>query len=506
MRESLGYGHGIVRGVQRDAADLGKTLPEMIRALMLEAVPVLYPKIDMGAYRVDSKDIVTMLTAADLNALPAVAGPSGLNLVVVQSGKSVVNADAAVAKEILDFLRNQKDYGAPTTGQVVQDHFTGFGYGWELPVIQFVLAALLWNSRIEVTHQGTRYTGTRSPQLRAVFDKITSFRAATFTTHDTIGIKDLVNAARNFEDLTGEEPAVEEGAISDALGSWADSEVRPLLPAIAAAAAYHLPVLEELRNYQATLQGIATSESDDRVLLLAATGSELRDQRNAARRIRESLTEINLGRLQQARSAVEEMAPVIQSVGDRDGIAGVAAELHELLGSEDFYLSLDQITDQAGKIATAYRAVYLSEHRARRDEFVAAVDEIAGRPEWLSISEMLPDVTAGVLEPLSSRICSDLDDDAELLPSGSLTCEVCRHSLDAIRLDRANLPRLRAEVLTRVQELSAPTEKAPRLERVRLSHYFPDPLSTTAAVDQAIERLRDRLYELVEDDITVILE
>jgi hypothetical protein len=100
LTETMEIGTGMFRGVQKDAASLGKNLSEILKKLFAYVVPFLYPKLEMGARPLKGNEAEQILKAADLKALPTVfsTGDHGLGLVVKDSAKNVINTSAPVAK------------------------------------------------------------------------------------------------------------------------------------------------------------------------------------------------------------------------------------------------------------------------------------------------------------------------------------------------------------------------------------------------------------------------
>jgi len=89
----------------------------------------------------------------------------------------------------------------------------------------------------------------------------------------------------------------------------------------------------------------------------------------------------------------------------------------------------------------------------------------------------------------------------------STQCLDCSATLSQMESDLAALSSLRAQVLARVQELTAPTEEQGlRVERVKLAEFFTTTLDSEESVNEAIERLRDYLHKLVAQGVRIILE
>ena len=78
--EAMERGTGMFRGVQKDASALGKGLGEILKKLLGQVVPDLYPKLQLGSRPLKGDEAEHILKAADLKALPNVfyVGDQGL--------------------------------------------------------------------------------------------------------------------------------------------------------------------------------------------------------------------------------------------------------------------------------------------------------------------------------------------------------------------------------------------------------------------------------------------
>ena len=117
------------RGVQKDASALGKSLGEILKKLFWQVVPDLYPKLQMGSRPLKGDEAEHILKAADLKALPNVfyVGEHGLGLVVKDGPRNIVNTNADVAKEVLDYLKSEHSYGSKDSrmGKALEKRFGG---------------------------------------------------------------------------------------------------------------------------------------------------------------------------------------------------------------------------------------------------------------------------------------------------------------------------------------------------------------------------------------------
>jgi len=496
--EPMAAGQGMFRGVARDASELGKTFHDSIRQFLEQVVPSLYPKLEMGARSLKGDEAEKVLETANLGGLPQVfyGGQGGLNLVVQDGSKYVPNTSAEIAQEVLNFLKAQQDYGTRVTGRDLEERFGGFGYGWERDVLRLVLAVLLRAGAIEVTYQGRRFVDHHDPQSRLPFTNNVAFKAASFAARQAVGMKTLTDAARYYEDLTGEMVDAEETSISAAFKQLVDEELRLLMPAEAVAHANDVPVVQVLAEYRQRLLEVKAAASDECVRLLAGQGASLKADREQVRETREALGEVNLTSLRRARVALAHMWPQLESRGVNEELAASAAELRRFISSPEFYRKAPQIKRHTGAIQTAYRLPYVKAHEDRLRAFSEAIEDVKQAGQWMNLPEA---VRSSVLAELTRRACSCSE-----FPGDSDVCPECRATLTQMESDIAAVDGLRAKALGAIEELIAPPPAW--LAHVRLAEFFVRPLDSTDAVDDAVDNLRQHLHKLVAAGARIILE
>jgi len=498
LERGLADGRGFFRGVSKDGASLGKTLNEIIRVLFDYAVPDLYPKLEMGARPLKASDAEEILKAANLNGLPKIfyAPPDGLELVVKEGAKYVVNLNAPILKEVADYLASEHSYGNRVTGRTMENHFGGIGYGWEREMLWLVLATLLRGGAIEVTYQGRRYRNHLDPQVRAPFSGTNAFRAASFAPRKAPDLRTLVTAARRYEALTGKEVDVEESTIAQAFQRLARAELEALLPVEATVRAHHIPLTPVLSEYRSTLETVLNSASDDCVNVLAGEGASFQRLRDQVAVIRQATDEKGLARLRRMRTAAQRVYPLLQAEGLDGNLADHAQVLRERLEDGAYYQISAELDQALASLETTYQELYLERHDERATGFAAAVDSIKALPDWALIPA---EMQAALLKPLADRI-HDLD-----LPEGELVCVVCRASLAEMASDLVAVDGLRSNALWRVQELTAPEET---IERVRVFDVagVGQTLSTPEEVEELLEQLRDHLLKLIASGVKIVLE
>lgn len=497
MTDAFLAGTGIFQGVAKDGSALGKTAGEALKAFLDAVIPELYPKLEMGARPLKGDEAEQVLKAANLDGLPQVfyGGETGLNLVVREGGKFVLNTAADVAAEILNYIKYVHSYGEKVTGKTLEDHFQGAGYGWERDLLRLVLAVLLRAGAIEVTYEGRRYTSHQDLQARVPLTNNAAFKAASFAPSRPVDIKTLTEAARHYEAITGTEVDVEREAIAGALKNLAQEDKEKLLEVEALVKTNQLPVADIIGQYKATLNGILEGMPEDCVLMLARDGKSFKEARERVQRIRKALDKGAAGVVAAGRRAIRDMWPVLSARGENGRLETCAGELEQLIAAEDFYDSLAAIKEKTAEIVSAYHALYGQWHADRASAFGAAIEEIKVCPEWAQLGE---DMRNTILVPLVSRACSCLD-----LGDASTVCTACRATVNEMEADLAGLSGFKAEALRKLRELAAPQKVT---KRVRLADFFPPAIEHEESIDEAVDELREELHKLVAEGFTIILE
>jgi hypothetical protein len=499
IMETLERGTGMFRGVARDASSLGKSLGEIIKKFLEQVVPDLYPKLEMGSRPLKEDEPDVFLKAADLKALPQVfyVGDRCLGVVTKEGSKYVPNPSADVAREVLDYLASQHEYGNRDAcfGKALENQFNGTPYGWERDMLRLVLAVLFRAGVIEVSFGGQKFDSFLDPHSREPFVNNTKFKSAVFTPIKPIDLKTLTQAVQSYEALTGKSVDVEKNAIAAAARQYAEAEIKEIVPIIALAKARSLPVLSIVEEYREALANIENGSTDDCVDLLAGGAAFLKEGRERIRKIAECMNEKGLATLQRARLAANEMCSSLEAHG-QDEIAGKGKELRELLQSETFFEAMVQIESMAQEIVAAYRELYEKIHADRAAQYRDAVEKIKGCKEWEQVPESMREP---VLSPLASRGCAKSD-----FPDTSLVCNACRAGMNQMESDFEALGGLFAKVASEIQRVTTPPDV--KIERVRVSEYFSGSFESADQVKKAVARLQDHLLKLLDEGVKIVVE
>lgn len=490
-------GQGLFRGRTKDAATLGQNLTDIFRALYNFAMPDMYPKLGMAARSLKGTEAEDILKAANLNGLPQVfyQGDQGLNLVIKDGTKYIPNPSAEVAKEVLDYLVKENEYGNKDTrqGKAIEAHFGGAPYGWERDVLRVILASLFRAGAIEVTHGGRRFDTYQDAQSREAFVNNPAFRSAVFTPTRPINLQTLTRAVKSFEDITGDTVDVDKNAIAGALKAMADVDMRILLPLQAKADAHKLPVLAQINEYGETLERIQNETADGCVAILAGEGNTLKAARERIRRINGAIDDDGLAQVRWAQVVIEDIWPILAERGQNGDLTAAAEELQMLLTSETYYQSMAEIKIRAEAISNAYNEVYVELHHKRFETFSKALDAIKGLPDWMKVPE---EMQSSILLQLTRRACETPQSEGK-----AITCTHCSATLIQMDSDLAAVGSLKEAAIQRVRELTTPPEE---VQYIRLADYFPPSIEALEQFEDAYQSLREQLSQYLADEIKIV--
>ena len=496
-------GSACFKGVQYDVTALGAGLVPALHALLDRTVPDLYPRIEIGVLPLAGNEVEKFLSSTNLAGLPDMFyhEKPERSLVVKQGGRQVPNLGCDLCRELLSYLRDKHSYGERVTGKMLEIHFSGLGYAWDRESIRLGLAILFRGGAMEVTHQGRKYRNYVEAAARAPFTKNPDFRAASFSPRETLDLRILASAARMYEEITGRDVNIEEGAIAEALKSLAAEDKTRLVPLDARLSALKLPGAKVVQEQLDWVNGILDLPADDCVKTLAGDGKAFLEGRQRASMLEKLATEENIASIDHARSVLATQWPALQQAEPDTTSARAAQDLAGFLESDSALEQVDAVRQQAGVIDTDYRNLYTSRFEQRQKVYKEAVEAVKGHPDWLALSERFagqPDQLAALLAPLSQRGDPEMD-----LPDGATTCRRTGATLGQLQSDIEAVEAIARQVLRKVVDLAAPEEK---LERVAVARLYPGRIANDEDLDAFLDSLRERLTKAIAQGSTIVFE
>jgi hypothetical protein len=501
-------GASMFRGSSKDGSDLGngKSLENAIKSLLDDVVLDLYPRLPMWARPLKGNEAEELLKAANLSGLPGIFSNNeqGMNLVVRDGQKFVINCEAEVAKEVLDHLIREHGFGnrETRTGKALEAHFGGLGYGGDQDMLRMVLAVLFRGGAIETSFGGQRFDSYQDLSSHEAFNNSRTFRSALFTPATVIPIQNLIRAVEKFEEITGGTVDVDKNAIASAFKQFSEKEMHGMLPVEERIRANDLPGQDRFEKVKEILQQARKGTAEEVVGILAGEGKSLKESLENVHRIRDSMNDEAIRAVKSARMALKEMWPVLMErlEGDDEeiGIKKMAANLNALLLSGDLYDKQSEMKRASSEISGRYFKIFTSLHDKRRDVFQAVIEEIKLTSDWGTIKESMREP---ILRELTAKGCEDQE-----IGQNSVYCSNCRASIPQMESDCRALAEIKTSALQRMAELLQTAGGPKRVERVRLSKIYKGKVDSKESVDRAVEALREHLMKLLLENASIILE
>jgi len=376
--QALTTGQLLFSGVAKDGSALGSTVPEILKKFLDGVVPDLYPNLSHAAVSPGTNDAENILKAANLDAVPAVYGENGLKLFLRSGADVTFNALAASAVDVLKYLKDRVDYGEKPNGAMLDEHFSGPGFGWETDVLRVVLAGLFRAGQVRITTGGRTHEDYTVQQSWPALTKIGDFKRAAFAPQAPIEVEALVKARRAYSDLTGKDVDVDQQKISRALGDFVLEELGDVRPLIAKASARDLPVVEMLEDYEQELTAIEREDVQKRVARLAQEGAALKKRRDEVGRIGVAMSPENLERIFAAQAVLTNVWPVMQRVDASANLDSTVSELRDLLAEPEVFSKMHEVKVKSDAIHRAFASSFEAAHSKRNEANNYALDRVRG--------------------------------------------------------------------------------------------------------------------------------
>ena len=481
-------GSGLFRGVEKDGSALGNSISEIITGMLDSAVPELYPKLEMGARKIKGDEAEKILTTANLKGLPSIFydKDEGLNLVVKHDNKYQPNINAEIAQEILNYIKNEHSYGTKVTGNSLEEHFKGFDYGWEGDILRLVLAVLLRGGAIEVTHQGIRHRGYSDPDARLPFTNNRAFKSATFAPRETLDLKMRADAAKHYEEITGNEVNIEEEAIASAFKKLAEKDKEILLPLQVQVSALGLPVKDTLSEFRQTIDSVLNSEIDDCVKIIAGEGMSYKESREKIRRLADALSDEEMKNIQNAKAALSAIMPLLEKLGLDGDVYEKAKTLRTALNSENFYDELEAIRLNTQSIYVVYIKAYSEKHDQRKERFEKAIESVKGHVSFALLSEEEQNI---LLAPFVERCCN------KAILKDTSTCEKCRAAIEQMDSDLLAIQGMKDNATRQIEKLT----DSDKIEYLRVSEIISGYIEKEEDVEIALQKLKEKILKMLAE-------
>lgn len=497
LLKAIESGAAIYSGLEKESVQLGSRLTEMVRKALQEFIPSIYTKLELGARNMDGKEAERILRAANLNGLTTIfyAPPDGLELVIKRDDRFIANSDAPVLREVFNFIQSQDQYGNRVTGKDLENHFSAPPYGWERDLLRMLAAFLFRTGAIEVYHQGQKWNAYTDPNAWPAFINNMSFKSATFTPQVEIDMKLLVEAARQYEEITGREINVDKQTIATGfidLTRQVNEKAHQLQLKIDT---HHLPGAEMLQEMIQLFESIIKSAPDDAVKILAGQGKSFKHYQHKIQEISEKLTPQAMQILADGKALFHRVIPLLRERQIDGEIETAIQQLETLFSGEELYHHIEQLKDYTVIVFSSYDQIYSAAHQSRNEAIRAAIDILKSDPAFTALDKT---AASDLLIPFEQRLCPKM----QLLKEG--ICEKCRAVYMQLESDRLSAQGLTDTALQKLRQLTRPPDR-PVVE-LSASHLLRREYTSAEEFEAALDDLKQQVIKLLLEGKTVYLQ
>lgn len=482
LRDALLAGSVFFRGNDRSPSENARDLRPEVEALLERVLPDVFDRFEEGAARIKLKDLESLLTAENLHGLPTVF--ADLKLVVTRQGQDVVNTESGPLAEILGRITNRAEYGDPTSGKALAEHFGKEPFGWDFDMVRLMTASLLRAGKVELRSQNQTIDSVQTLEAKNVLTNNNRFRQATLRPREGPKATDLVDASVHFEHLFGRAvPELEAGVISRELRTEMAPLAERLRRMVSKLSSERLPGMEPLQAAQAVASELQ-SASDVQAVRAFNTGHKaLEHGLDRLRHLEEHLHEAALEQLRVARRAVDTEWPALNADGHSDGSLQDAVDaVAEILAKETFYNELPALATATAQVHEAYAARLAEAAVERANAYRSALERLQATGAW---AELEGSVQEEIAAPLQERASQE--------PEGL--------SLAMLRENTLACPGILKNATERVHRSVPGTEP----DFVIVSEIVRGPIISEEQLDAALEQIRDRCLKSIADGTLVIL-
>jgi hypothetical protein len=498
IQAALAEGVGIFAGVRKDGSVIGNSFSSALKAMLDNAVPDLFPKLEWGAVSLTGMEPETILKSANLSGLPKVMYDSegSLGFVIRENQGYTVNLKAKVIEEIFSRIHNSHVYGGEqVSGKKLEEYFGGVGYAWDRDLIRLTLAVLFRAGQIEITADGISYKNYLDPQSWPSLTNNTKFKSAMFIERGVIiTLKELVATSDLYHKITGEpEPDVNEAAIITKFKELANRDYKDVVALHSTAVANHLPVEADLAEYRAQVEAILGAAEENTFNVINAYQASLPVCRQKFTGIKNQMTTGVIATIQHARNLISRQGPMTHA-----SCQEYYSRLNEVLQSPDLFTNLKEITDLCNKITSRFEEQYRKLHDERLKVYSHEVAEFNSIAEFVSLKE--PN-KAQVLAVFEEASCTKYQFDEK-----TFDCSNCHASSGQLRSDVEAVSSRYDRARMVLQNLTAPPQDEKQFRRVKLTRSFPSRLDNENDLNHAVEELRNELQKLIDEGFIIVPE
>jgi hypothetical protein len=389
VERTLCHGRIFFGGKDRSPGDEASDPKVEARRVLGPALERIFHRFGDGDVKVATKDVEAILKSESLAGLPDCY--SDLKIVQTIDGQPRLVTDRGAAKEILDWIRLRCDGGQAPSGKEAEQHFNAAPYGWGLELVQLVVATLLREGQVTITSGGQQLKQALTPEAKKAITSNMAFRALTVRIREsTLDNKKRVAAGKALEQEFGVQcPALTTESIASTLRERLGGEIPLLEQARDLLRDLRLPGGGAIEQGLNILRGINSGDDEDAIQSFLESADTLKNAIARGRGIEQNVTEPARVGLERARTADQQVGPVLErEIEASDPARQALVVLHDHLERETFYEHIPAIENSAALVLTRFKELYSEAFAARRQAYASALETLSGTSGWSALKEV----------------------------------------------------------------------------------------------------------------------
>jgi hypothetical protein len=477
-------GAAFFRGNDRSPNTSANTVSKAASTMLSQVLPDVFPRFGEGASKSAEarRGVDALLTAADLQGLPPAF--IALSLLRDEAGKTIVDQDSAVLRDVFAEIEKGAAEGRKATGKSLTEHFGRPPFGWDLDVVRLFIASLIRSGGVQMTHKGEPIDDVRTLAAKAALGNNNHFKAATFQPKVGVDFTQVIAASENYKNTFG--TSVKELSLSPVVAEIRDAIQRyedDVMSARDILTRNGLPGSDLLDETLSEMRAILKGAEEDALAAFNSSFDKLKDGIRRASEVNAALTEEQVVEVEQAKRALVRKWPFLDAEVDLDDkVRTAAAQLGDLLNRETFYKDVREISRAARSIEIEHKHRFDEALTEKNDAYEDALRRLRGLTEWDALSA---DAKAEVAAPLTMHTEN----------------EAAGASVPQLRADREACDARLAKAVDQLYQIV----EGDRVVTVDLQPFFRDGVDDVEQLNAALSGLRDECERLLADNKKIVV-
>jgi len=497
MKNALLRGVGIFDGEEIEVDEKIKDISTLIEKAVNHAIPKVYTKFDMGAFKVNEKSIGEILKLPP-NLLSEIERDVGL---FDKNGE--LNRQIPAVEEILAEIKLRADKGVNTTGKDLISYFESVPYGWDPTFIRLIIAALFRDGAITLNFEGKAFRDFKKPEAQDLLINSRKFNRTKIDYEEedielTISKRQKVRAKlellldRKLDDSL----SILSSAIEEGLGKLLDEKKHLTIRAEGA----DLPLYEEMQEAGEILSlPLEQGKPQRRVREFIGVMEKAEKIYQCQKKAKEFMESENLSEFKKLKSAKEriEASLIHLRPAEREEAKEYIEELNQLIENKNVIDKWQEFSENAQNLLALYRKVYTRLHEEVNSLYEGLKGKVQENPLYKGAN----------LKPYLIKVEECICEGEPSWSEDLVVCSRCNQTIEGLKLKRESFERFREQLSKDILEEINAKEPGKKVASVSLKKAVKTKrIESDDDLDQAVGEFREAVEKHLEKGEIVALD